>query len=213
MLSTEAQKNRLEDLLVRVQRNRIRIEKERSATAKRGSGKAAAIAAVGAEDSGRLPLPAEPSPESISSIPPAAAAPAPLVSLESTLPHEPEPAIRKPRSIAVPTAEQESPDIGVIGEEPSVPPAHAAAEASTFTPDPDSGIVSADAPTIQPRPEVVRQVFHEASPPREEPAQTVRVYQGDAVASGDVAVVHGEIAPSWSLGAVLTRAWKLGLSK
>ena len=215
MLSTEEQKNRLEDMLIRVQRNRIKIEKERSASAKQGPTKTAGIAAAEAEDSGRLPLPAEPSPEGrISSVPPAKKAADPVVSLESTTPYEPEPAVRrKPQPVPKPTEEPEAPEIEVMAEEPSMPPADATAEVATFVPDPDSGTVTADAPTIQPKPEVVRQVFQEGSPPPQAQPETVRVYEGEAVSSGDIAVVHGELDQSWSLGAVLTRAWKLGLSK
>ncbi len=221
MLSTEDRKNRLEELLIRVQRNRISLEKKRSVATRQAPPGSPGIAAA-AKDSEPLPLPAEPSPvATLSSMTPAAKEMAERVSLTGATPAEPEPTILKRGPMAVTPDEPQKPEIEVLGEEPSIRAANAVTkEVETVVPEAAqvSDDVRADAPTIQPQPEVVqqvfeRQVFERAAHRPEAQPETKRVFEGEAVSSGDVAVVHGEPAQSWSLEAVLTRAWKLGLSK
>ena len=74
-------------------------------------------------------------------------------------------------------------------------------EAPTIEPMPES-----PAPTIEPMPEPP-ELEHKA------PAESARVFEAVHEVAGDIAVVRGEAPRTWTLQSVLTRAWKLGLSK
>jgi hypothetical protein len=161
-MSSESQVAQLQDLLARVQKNRVRLEELRNAPAPEPAVEVAPEAVQPA------PKPAAAAPVLPAPMPPAPALPAPVAAVQ---PIEPEPQLEP------------------LPDEPPM-------------------IVSepfADVASTRPLPLV-------AAAPMARPELEKRKVQGKAVASGPIAEVTGSLTVqrSWSLDAVLFRAWRLG---
>ena len=184
MLTVEERKNRLEALLSRVRSNRKLLQEERAP-------KEYPDTVALKEDSEAvlrtLPPPEEPKPVSlISRIPPPVDTEEPYVPVEKVTPSEPSPVTMTP---------QPEPEFAPVTDEPR-------AEVVT------------EAPSAEPVPEPV--AVESAAPSKLQttvPADAVYVFEAETRADEDVVVVHGQLPQEWTLQAILTRAWKLGLSK
>ena len=164
MLSAEESRIRLENLLQRVRRNRVRIATERDAAIRKAE--SAELSITGD------PLPLESPAPLIASVPDIAAVHKQAIEIEEPA-HEA--ALRIPK-------------------EPSPEPFQAPARLAAMP----SRLEEVE-PEIAPIPQA-------ASREKE-----TRSFETEPVLSGEVAEVHGEIAPvKWTLEAVLERAWKLG---
>ncbi len=231
MLSVEDRKNRLEELLERVKRNRGKLPEERA------TGEIA-LEAEPSEDSlstpAHLPVPSEPPPveeplaEAIPAedegIPIDLAQPAPAEPVEEEIaevepievdadeelmepePFEPEEEILEAEPIEV-DADEELMEPEPFEPEEEILEAEPEPEPIESTPEPAPEPAPEPEP-IEPVPipesELEPQVVAESAEPE------VRQYDATPTASGEVATIQGDRPREWTLDAVLKRAWKLG---
>ncbi len=225
MLSVEDRKNRLEELLDRVKRNRGRLPEERA--------------------TGEIALETEPSEdaESVPALPVPSEPPPVEESLAEAVPDEDESAtidLTQPTAAAEPVEEEiaevepiEVDDDEELMEPEPFEPEEEILEAEPIEPEPDEELMEPEpfepeeeileaepdpiesAPEPEPEPEPIEsasipepeiepQVVAESAEPE------VRQYDATPAASGEVATMQGEQPREWTLDAVLKRAWKLG---
>jgi type IV secretory pathway VirB10-like protein len=180
-MSPEANVAQLQDLLARVQRNRLRLAELRTRAAEAPAEEPApmveavvAPAAVAPAVAPVLPAPSEPAAQEIERpLPKPVPAAKPATPAFELQPVEPEP----------------EPELEPLPDEPQIAPSEPFEEVASTRPIP----LVAEAPARQ----------LDLSP---------RSFQGTVAAAGPIAELIGEreIQRSWSLDAVLFRAWRLG---
>jgi hypothetical protein len=174
-MSSEAHVAQLQDLLERVQRNRLRLAELRSsAGAEAPAPEAPPVAEVAA--------PPEPEPPESAPILPVPTPPA-----TELKPVEPEP------------EPEPEPELVPLPDEPVIAVSEPFEEITLTSPIPLVAEVTSPFPLV-------------AEAPAPQPDLSPRRFEGEVVASGPVAEVAGTrvVQRSWSLDAVLFRAWRLG---
>jgi len=191
-MSSDSQVAQLQDLLERVQRNRLRLAELRSARAPEPAAEEAPETAqtkpLPAAAAPVLPAPVPPAPLLPAPVQPAPVLPAPSEPAAKVIEYRPTPPAPAPPPAAAQRPIEPEPQLEPLPDEPAMVTSEPFAEAATTSPIP---LVAA---------------------PEERPDLEPRRTPGKAVASGPVAEVTGSLAVqrSWSLDAVLFRAWRLG---
>jgi hypothetical protein len=203
-MSPESQVAQLQDLLERVQRNRLRLSELRTAAPEEAPPVVEAAA---------LPVPEPPPLPAVlpAPTPPAIALPMPMAPAP-VLPLPTEPAAQEelePAAAVEMKPVEPEPELVPLPDEPIIEASEPFAEVTSPIP-----LVAAEVTSPIPlvAAEVTSPIPLVAEPPARQPDLAPRRFEGAVVASGPVAEFTGArvVQRSWSLDAVLFRAWRLG---